>query len=349
MKKNFLLDVPILSILFFFNAGCFGFEEKKRNDDSILFLSAFATAADYSNCGSSASAPRVDVFNGLTRIFTLPVYTGSCLSSYNEPILMFLPSVAPKNLLSVFLPGSGGNPIGVSKIIEEGARRGYHSIGLTYPNADPINVICNSGPFSSLYCFGEVREEILTGENRSSAIAVDRNNSVEGRLLKLLLYLRVQRPNDGWEQFLKDGDVDWSRIYLGGHSQGSGHAAYQGKRKSLGRVSIYSGVSDYHIASSAPASWLGEAGSTASDRYFGFIHVGDPVANFSGDPDQVTDVWLNSFGMTGAVTDADSGVAPYGNSRRLTTELCSASGDNEKHNCTVTDGQQAVWDYISFP
>ncbi|PKA03994.1 hypothetical protein CH375_13620 [Leptospira ellisii] len=336
----------ILILLISTTSNCSRFEKEDGKNSEPLTQLGFLSIL---GCTQYQNAPRVDTVGGLTRIFVPPSFTFPCVSRYNDPHLIFVPSSSPKNILSVFLPGSGGSPIGVSKIIEEGARRGYHSVGLTYPNADPINVICNSGPYQSLACFGEVREETLTGADLSKAIAVDYNNSIEGRLLKLLSYLSVQRPNDGWKQFLKEGDVDWNKVHFGGHSQGSGHAAYQGKRRLLGRVSLYSGVSDYHLLSSTPASWLSESGTTPSDRYFGLIHVEDPVANFSGDSDQVTDVWLNSFGMIGAVTDADSGVPPYGNSQRLTTNLCASSEDGGKHNCTMNEGQRTVWDYISFP
>ncbi|WP_125169916.1 BPSS1187 family protein [Leptospira perolatii] len=306
-------------------------------------------ALEFALCGQSSLPPRVDTYNGLTRIFTLPSYGASCILSYNDPHLMYVPSGTPKNLLSVFLPGSGGNPIGVSKILEEAATRGYHSIGLMYPNGDPINVICNSAPNNSASCFGDTREEILTGVDKTSAVSVDFINSIDGRLLKLLQYLIAKRPNDGWDQFLINGNVDWSKVYLGGHSQGSGHAAYQGKIKPLGRVSIYSGVSDYHIASASVAPWLSVGGLTPSSSYFGLVHVGDSVANFSGNMNQVTDAWLNFFGMAGALTDADSGTAPYGNTQRLTTNLCASGDENAKHNCTMLPSQQAVWDYISFP
>ncbi|RHX92886.1 BPSS1187 family protein [Leptospira stimsonii] len=349
--KNILLEISyvlLLSLFFFF--GCTKLpDDKEQNDEDLRNLVFGAVLFDFIQCGQTSLPPRVDTFNGLTRIFVLPSYGASCILKYNDPHLMYLPSGAAKNILAVFLPGSGGTPIGVSKIIEEGALRGYHSIGLMYPNADPINVICNTAPNNSASCFGNAREEILTGVDKTTAVSVDFTNSIDGRLLKLLQYLVVKRPNDGWDQFLIGGAVNWNKVFLGGHSQGSGHAAFQGKIKSLGRVSIYSGVSDYHVASASNASWMNASGLTSANSYFGLVHVGDSVANFSGNPNQVTDAWLNSFGMLGALTDADAGTPPFGNTHRLTTNLCASGDENTKHNCTMSQSQQTAWDYISYP
>ncbi|TGL70528.1 BPSS1187 family protein [Leptospira kmetyi] len=326
--------------------SCKRIQDKEENPNTDLFTGyALLTVL---GCTQYQNAPRVDTVDGLTRIFALPSFTFPCVARYNDPHLIFVPASSPKNILAVFLPGSGGTPIGVSKIIEEGAARGYHSIGLMYPNGEPINVLCN-GAGSSPVCFGNAREEIITGVDKSNVVSVDTNNSIDGRLLKLLQYLVLKRPNDGWGQFLNGDSVIWSKVYFGGHSQGSGHAAYQGKIKTLGRVSIYSGVSDYHIASATPATWLTSSGFTASNLFFGLIHVGDGVANISGNPNQVTDAWQTAFGMNGALTDADSGTAPYGGTQRLTTNRCAGQDENSKHNCTMSASQQAVWDYVSFP
>lgn len=350
MNKTILEFYYVIVLIFLFSFRCTNWveDENQKNRElrnAILGIAVF----DFVQCGQTSLPPRVDTYNGLTRIFVLPSYGASCILRYNDPHLMYLPSGMAKNLLSVFLPGSGSNPISVSKILEEGALRGYHSIGLMYPNADPINVICNTAPNHSASCFGNAREEILTGVDKTAAVSVDFTNSIDGRLLKVLQYLVAKRPNDGWGQFLNGDSVNWSRVYLGGHSQGSGHAAYQGKIKSLGRVSIYSGVSDYHVASASNAPWLNVVGLTSANSYYGLIHIGDSVANFSGNPNQVTDAWLNSFGMTGTLTDTDSGVAPFGNTHRLTTNLCASGDENAKHNCTVSPMQQTAWDYISYP
>ncbi|RHX79435.1 BPSS1187 family protein [Leptospira yasudae] len=345
--KKTIITLLLSSFLFLSSTiACKRIQDKEEDPNSDLFT-GYALLSVL-GCTQYQNAPRVDTVDGLTRIFVLPSFTFPCVPRYNDPHLIFVPSSSAKNILTVFLPGSGGTPIGVSKLIQEGAARGYHSIGLMYPNGEPINVLCN-GAGSSPACFGNAREEIITGVDKTNVVSVDTNNSIDGRLLKLLQYLVVKRPNDGWGQFLSGDSVNWNKVYFGGHSQGSGHAAYQGKLKNLGRVSIYSGVSDYHISSATPATWLAQNGLTSPTLFFGLIHVGDGVANISGNSNQVTDTWQTAFGMNGALTDADSGAAPFGGTQRLTTNRCAGQDENSKHNCTMLSSQQAAWDYISFP
>jgi hypothetical protein len=47
-----------------------------------------------------------------------------------------------------------------------------------------------------------VRLEILDGTDRTPLVDVDRANSIENRLIKLLQYLDANRPGEGWGGFL---------------------------------------------------------------------------------------------------------------------------------------------------
>ena len=82
-------------------------------------------------------------------------------------------------------------------------------------------------------------------------------NSIENRLRKLLLYLAAQRPDEEWAGFVTGGEIDWSRIAVGGHSQGAGMAAFIGKRYGVARVALWSGPNDYMVRANRVAPWLG--------------------------------------------------------------------------------------------
>lgn len=90
---------------------------------------------------------------------------------------------------------------------------------------------------------------------------------------------------------------------------------------------------------------------TPAANWFGFIHAADPIANFSGDMNQVTDAWATPLGITGALTSVDSGPGSpaYGGSHRLYTSACASGSDFVKHICTLANGYQNVWDYLNFP
>ena len=87
---------------------------------------------------------------------------------------------------------------------------------------------------------------------------------------------RANEPDAGWKAFMHHGEIRWDRIVLAGHSQGGGHAAILGKRHSLKRVVMLGSPTDDCQVRGGPASWLGAPGETPSDRYYGFVHAGDP-------------------------------------------------------------------------
>jgi hypothetical protein len=321
----------------------------------VLFFLALSGCAKKSNetsveapvCEASTSAPTVDTISSLTRILVSPTTAASCVTTYTTPHQAFPPAITAKNILVVFIPGTDGSPSDASLILQRGASRGYHTVGLSYPNPDSVNTTCNISAPSSLACHGEVREEILTGSNTSSLISVDTNNSIEGRLLALLKYLNTE----GWGQYLSGEQILWNKIYLTGHSQGSGHAAFQAKRKLLGRIVLLSGTSDYSATFATVPPWMSLSSATPAASYYGFIHLADPLANYSGNMTQVSDAWLSPMGITGSLTSVDSGPGSpaYGNSHRLSTNACAAGSDLTKDACTLANGYQSVCDYLLFP
>ncbi|XDD47479.1 hypothetical protein AB3N60_05160 [Leptospira sp. WS39.C2] len=323
-------------------------KENETNDDLVTMLGLNLYAR---SCAGQNTFPSNGTVGNLSRYQILPSLTSSNIISENEPHQVYPPQsgVTKKNILSVFYPGTGSTPCEIGAILQQGATRGYHVIGLSYPNDDAVNSICNQGAArSDASCFENLRNEVVTGSQVSPYVSVDSNNSIEGRLLSLLLYLVKTYPNDGWDTYLNNGAVSWPNVYVGGHSQGSGHAAYQGKIRNVGRVSIYSGVSDYSLQTSSIPSWLGNSQQAPVGSYYGLIHENDTVANFSGNSNQVTDVWSNQFSMLGTLTNTNVG-APYGNSKRLVTTACDGMNAAILHSCPMTNGFQTIWNYISYP
>lgn len=336
-------------ILFTFSQSfLFCKKETDSNEDLLTILSLNLYAR---SCVGQNTFPSNGSVGSLVRYQISPSSTSSFITTFNAPHQVYPPQigVTKKNRLSVFYPGTDSTPCEINAILQQGATRGYHVIGLSYPNGDAVNTICNQGAArNDASCFEMVRREIVTGESVSPFIAVDSNNAIEGRLLSLLLYLHQNYPGQGWDHYLSGGSIVWSSVYVGGHSQGSGHAAYQGKIRTVERVSIYSGVSDYSLQTASNPSWFGLSQQAPAGAYYGFIHENDPIANFSGNMNQVTDVWSNSFGMTEPLTNVNVG-SPYGNSKRLVTTACNGMGSSAVHACPMFNGFQTVWNYVSYP
>ncbi len=271
------------------------------------------------------------------------------------------PAVAARGRLFVMLPGTGAIPRNYRTVVRTGAARGYHGIGLTYPNATAVGDLCAGTADPD--CTGNTRREIITGENLSTVIAVDAANSIGNRLAGLLANLHSAHPAEGWGQFLRNGSVDWSLVTVAGHSQGSGHAAYMAKLYSLDRTVMFSGPSDVPTAGLATARWFSLPNITPASRQYGFTHIDDELVPYALVRANWTAIGLAVPGGAPALVDGAS--SPYGGGNQLYTAappsaLGIAINAFPKHASPVADGitpsnaqgtplYAPVWIYLAFP
>lgn len=261
--------------------------------------------------------------------------------------------IARKNQLFVFLPGTGGIPLNTQEINNTAADLGFHAVNLTYPNDEAVGDLCG-GLNTDLDCYGKVRLEIKDGTDRTNLVNVNRANSIENRLIKLLIYLRTQAPNDNWGQFLiNDTNLDWSKIVVSGHSQGGGHAGIIGRFHPVARVVMFAAM-DFNARTNSPANWIGVPSSTPNastpDKFWGFAHTRDEIVTFNL---LSTRIWT-AYGMPnfGATVNVDSSAPPFNNTHSLTSNI---DCDNF-HGCVVVDARlvrqngvpvfKPVWEYL---
>jgi hypothetical protein len=189
--------------------------------------------------------------------------------------------VRPNGKLFLFFPGTYGRPAGNQLLLDEAARAGYHVLGLEYVNTtdkpgSSVNELCLRDPDPD--CAEKVRRERVTGEDASPKVDVSPANSILNRADKALAYLARQYPGEGWDAFQKAGRVDWTKVAVGGHSQGAGMAAFIAKRYPVARVCLFSGGGDYHLPTQQFAPWLAKEGVTPADRYYGLVHEKESAA-----------------------------------------------------------------------
>jgi len=241
-------------------------------------------------------------------------------------------SVSKKNQLFIFLPGTGGNPANTQRIDSVAANLGYHSIGLVYPNEPAIGSLCNSS--TDIECYTNIRLEIIDGTDRTTLVTVDRVNSIENRIIKLLQYLQQQNPSENWSQFLDNGNIIWDKVVIAGHSQGGGHAGLIAKNHKVARVIFFAAPKDYSIYFSSPANWINSTNQTPATRYFAFTHSSD---EFGCTFNQQQTIYAN-LGMSqfGSVVNVDNTNSPYNNSHILTSTRTVNSSLNA-HNCVIVD------------
>ncbi len=294
------------------------------------------------------------VFAARQSIFVAPQTTDPNISTnLNNHYVSIDTAVPAKNQLFLFLPGTGGVAFNYLEINKTAADLGFHSINLTYPNDDAVNTICG-GLNTDLDCYGNVRLEVLGGTDRSILVNVNRANSIENRLIKLLIYLQNQRPTENWNQFLINGTtIDWSRIIISGHSQGGGHAGLIGRYHSVVRVVMFAAM-DFNGLANSPANWIAlpntTPNATAPDRFWGFAHQRDEMVNFNI---LSARVWT-AYGMTnfGSIVNVDIAIPPYGSTHSLTSNIeCT-----NFHGCIAVDIRlvsqngipvyKPVWEYL---
>src|SRR3989441_3321564 len=184
--------------------------------------------------------------------------------------------------LFLFLPSGRSTPDTFQLIGQEAARLGYHVISLMYQNDLILVALCGAAAARSAAdgsaCYQSARLDIIDGRGRSAAIpelvqarfTVSQANSIDNRLTKLLDSLDAWHPGQGWSRFLVHGAPKWSRIAVGGHSQGGGEAAMIAKIRLVPRVVMFSSVPDTIPAGQAPA-WI-SSHKTPSHRYFALAH-----------------------------------------------------------------------------
>lgn len=318
----------------------------------LVILPGLTEAASFTHCGET------DVPGDYVTHVVRPSTVDERTTGKNSYQLAYVSSTGPwRNELVVFFPGTTGVPVSFENFCQNAANQGYHVIALTYENDQSMQSLC--GMSEDPRCYRDVRAEVLTGEDRSRKVELDRPNSIEFRLAAFLNYLERNHPNQQWGQYLTDQNslwtdcVDWSRLLLCGHSQGAGYAAFAGTLHETRRVVMMSG-GDYRINVDEPAPWLFEDPATPKERWFQFQHYHDTRAE-SGPGWEALD--LLEFGP---VVDVDTGSPPYEYSHVLVTfrEPCpTVDGKINYHNAVANDPLQkrdangvpyhaAVWTHL---
>lgn len=290
--------------------------------------------------------------------FVLPWQTDGEIDDWLEPHVVGIDRTVPaRDLLVVHLPGSFDVPTNSMLFLGHAARLGYPAIGLRYPNGWTVSSLCRWSTDTT--CFEDLRLEILTGSDTTSELAVNRANSISNRLVKLLHYLDERFPEDGWARFLNpDGEIDWSKIIVSGHSQGAGHAAMIGHLHRVARVAMFAGATDYSAYFGRPAPWIAEPGATPPEDFTGFGHTADVLVPAN----RLVELWTElGLAGSGAVVNVDREPPPFGDSQMLLTSAePDGSGAFLNHGSVVVDEYtpkhpdgtprfSQVWSAMCFP
>jgi hypothetical protein len=181
--------------------------------------------------------------------------------------------------LLVFLPSGGQTnlPPDWTELGTEMGRLGYHTIVLAYRNEAPIAALppagCGTGVEASeapVDCAINARMEMIDGLGESTVVDVDRPNSIENRLNKVLAYLATTYPAEGWAQFVDGNGLPvWKKTVISGASLGAAEAVLMAGQHEMAGVSIFHGWTD------AKHGWVKKPVATPAERYRALIHAHD--------------------------------------------------------------------------
>lgn len=261
------------------------------------------------------------------------------------------PTCIQNGKLLVHLVGSFDNPSNTTLFPRLAANNGYKVINLRYRNEFAAVLTCGNSLDPN--CYDDYRREIIFGEDLHPEVTVDYNNSILNRLIKLLIYLDAEYPDENWSDFINQDTITWNKIAVSGHSQGGGHAAYLGKEFEVDRVLMFASPNDYSDRLMASAVWLGFPSKTPISKYYAFGNYFDDAVEFENQVSnwQTMGLFLNSDSLL-----VDRKQCDDFNSKVLYTKKMSSGLITPNHSNVLIDDVTpvendsilfvSVWEYM---
>ncbi len=304
----------------------------------------------------------------VTSFSIIPSATDPAIKTFDDPHWLYVNRdivvehkeglAQDRHELLLWITGTGGKGHDAQGFSYLAADLGYHVVTLMFPDDIPATACANE---ANPKAFENFRMAIIQGGRASyqggrQNFSIERPESIENRLIKLLLYLKPLRPKEHWEQFLDDnGTIKWESIAVAGQSQGGGHAALIGIKHRVARVMCFGAPKDYSKRLNAPAAWYGDASATPKDRFFAFNHHEDPKG--CTPKELLKNLKALELDAFGAPAEADSESVPYHHARILYTGFPvvtvtgeESDGAKTAHGSAINtknaDRWKQVWTYM---
>jgi hypothetical protein len=307
------------------------------NMKNVLFLIAILSIL---SCKKVSDPTPDNTIAQNTSVLIQPNQTDAGYATSQESHYVVRNSKTHLNKLLLFIGGSYSVPKNYNLVCDHAATIGLDVISLSYPNdvaAAPLGVS------SDKLIFDNYRDEVCLGNQVSNEVSVNVLNSINTRATKLVIFLKNTYPEQNWGQYLTSSNtLQWDKIIVSGHSQGSGHACYLGKKNLVDRVVMFSGPNDYSIFYGKAGNWLTQSGQTPLTKQFALLHTQDEIVPFTN---QVAN--LRGLGLLTATqnpTLADDLVSPYNNQRSLSLNIPA----NSYHSSTIGGNAKLpnIWTYL---
>ena len=285
---------------------------------------------------------QVNCFSQINTFFVKPIQTDINYAAVQDSNLIVRNTTTNINKLLLFIGGTGSNTNSYQTISNFAGNLGYDVINLSYPNTVAAASLSSS---SDSMVFNKYRQEVCYGTPLSPEVTVDTLNCIYTRTVKLINYLNTTYPTQNWNQYLiNPTTLDWSKIAVGGHSQGGGHACYFAKFNDVERVLMFSSPNDYSNYYSNSANWLRTSGVTAMNKHFAYLSLLDEIVPFNNQLTNFQGLGLYPLYDT---TFVDISSYPYSNSHCLYTTQTPGLAILY-HNSTMkfSSINNSVWTYM---
>lgn len=250
----------------------------------------------------------------INTFYVKPIQTDLNYATVQDSHLVLRNTTTSINKLFLFIGGTGSNTQSYQTISNFAGNLGYDVINLSYLNTVAASSL---GSSSDSLVFNKYRQEVCYGTPLSTHVNVDTLNCIHTRIIKLLNYLDATYPTQNWNQYLiNPTTLNWSKIAIGGHSQGGGHACYFAKSNDVERVLMFSSPNDYSSYFSNSANWLRTFGITAMSKHFAYLSLLDETVPFNNQLTNIRGLGLYPLYDT---TFTDNSSSPYSSSHCLYT------------------------------
>lgn len=275
--------------------------------------------------------------------YVKPVQTDPNYSSSEDSSTVSRTTNGQQNKMFLFIGGTNSSSSSDYNALRlHSADLGFDFINLSYPNSVPAASLADQ---DDSLAFDKYRQELCFGTPVSDAVNVDTLNSIYTRTLKLIQYLDATYPSENWGQYLTSPNtIDWSKIIVGGHSQGAGHACYLAKQFLVDRVLMFSGPNDYSNYFSNSAYWLRDDGETPANNHFAYLSLNDEIIDFSKQFVNISGLGMLANDDT---THVDNNSPPYDSSKSLyTTQPPGTAILNHNAPIKLSSINNDVWMYM---
>jgi hypothetical protein len=212
-----------------------------------------------------------------------PSVTDARIKKYDLPHLVYYDPKVKNNKILLWLFGTSGTtddfPV---KFLKTALDQGYRVVILSYITEPAVAGVCIGKTLASdPGCPLEYRRKRAYGDNNFTLIPDEPQDAILSRFTRLLTYLAQTDASGQWSQYLgaQGAKPDWSKIAVGGQSQGGGMAEFIAQNENVFRVVSFSGGWDYSDSKAKKiADWYYNKNVTPMANWYATYNVKEKTA-----------------------------------------------------------------------